>query len=1316
MKQSKFGIAGGLRAFAVTLGLVVGASALPIHGAQAADACISDGAKKALEECPAGTIKATAGRKPQVSFKSAPTPVSLKKDGKDNTKPVNPTDQMNAAQRDERRAKMQKKSRQLLVTEIQNTESLFADTKKNAPDRPKLARRLAEGFVELENAAFREMTENDIKAADFNKKKNAKAAGEAKQASATAKKVLEAARKSAIKYYSLLKDQYPKWCQNPNAGDASKSTGCGDEVLYYLAYEHEQGKDYDKARKVYYELIQSWPKSKYIPNAYLAFGELFFQEALVDPGQWSFAEQSYQEVIKYPAPDNKVFGYAHYKLGYVYWNQGEYAKSINAFKQVIEYGTKFASLPNAPQLATSARRDIIPVYALSGDPRKAYTFFKPLSGDDGTGEKTYKMMDELGLNYLDTGHYPEAITLYQDLMGRDKGPRWCLYQGHITEATLAMKSGDKDLLMKELNKQVEVYKDFNAGQYPAPDKLKCANLTASLETETAMAWHLEAVGSNGVRGTSDPKTMKLAAQLYENVVLNFKSEEYAKFTFPRILKEDWPSIMKIKYAMADLLYFQKDWAKCGPAFDSVVAEDPKGPNAAEAAFASVLCYQNIYTEKHKDGSDRKGNDANLPGDKNKDAKVDQAKFARKEFDANQKGMMTAFNRYVCYIKPGENDKDAKNQYADVKFARARLYYESNQWEEAAAAYRDVATNHADHEVGVFAGRMYLESLNVLGTRIEPKRPSCLDDIAKDVPTFIKSYCEGNKKAQNEEQCGIFFATQRDIERLRAQTLVEAADKGSPDAIAQYRTAAGIYMDLWEKYGREACETKKESCKGSEEVLYNAARAYQAARLVAKAIATRRLLIDPKYNLSETALAVRAIYEIGGNYQAIAVYDEAARWYERYAEKITSKDSASIKWKDKADADTAQSQAAQALSDATVLRLGLGQEDQAIKNADAFNRAFGTKKPAESAQINFAIGAHYVDREDWAGARKRLSGAMSQIDRNATADITIQAHAMLGRVYQQLGSKTQARGEYDKVRNTWRNPDEMVKKLNAVGGAGEDETIKLRRLAKTLTAVGEAQFFFAEEKREVAEKIQFPAYKGSGERQDVLNFVNTKVKDWIAKKRPAIADAEKEYLKILDLQPAPPPKWVIAAGSRVGLMKGKFVAEFRAAPIPKDWTQSGPSPYGDLTWEEIRGTYYDSLDQASEPIKQEAKAAYRTCLDLSVKRQYFDENSRACEKWLSKNYASEYHLIDEFRGAPTRMGSGLQDKPLPLNFDGTPYAEALPDAKVPEKPASGGSSGGSKTDSKPADKGATKGGTTAPAKPGDSKGSKEDDALDRATRK
>jgi tetratricopeptide (TPR) repeat protein len=473
--------------------------------------------------------------------------------------------------------------------------------------------------------------------------------------------------------------------------------------------------------------------------------------------------------------------------------------------------------------------------------------------------------------------------------------------------------------------------------------------------------------------------------------------------------------------------------------------------------------------------------------------------------------------------------------------------------------------------------------------------------------------------------------------------------------------------MWKKYGESACENKQPACERSEEVLYNAAKAFQAARLIAKSIAVRKILIDKKYHLETTELAKKSVYEIGGNYQAIAVYDEAANWYEKYA------------------ADNAKSdKAPDALVDATLLRLGLGQEEQAIKDADLFNRSFGAQKAALAAQIAFAIGAHYIDREDWGEARRRLATAMSQIDRNATIDVQIQAHALLGRVMTKVNSVTVAAGEYGKVRGMWKDPAAAVKKMQDQGG---DE----RKLAKMLTAVGEAFFFFAEQKRKDVDKIKFPEYKGSGTREDVLKHINVKVGDWIKKKRPAIEAAEKEYLKVVKLEPAPPPRWVIASGSRVGQMWGKFVAEFRAAPIPREWKGHGMVPGTDLSFDELRGEYYAKLDEASEPQKLQAKGAYKTCLDYSVKYQFFDEYSRKCEEWLSKNYGAEYHLIDEFRGSPTRVNSGLSDRATPLNLDGTPFRlEQPPPPDAADEKASGGDDEKSE-DSKAAKPGAAKGG-------------------------
>jgi tetratricopeptide (TPR) repeat protein len=1262
-------------AFAVATG------ALVVGPAEAADVCISQAAKDALSTCPGGKLEQSAGKKPQVSFKSAPTQVNLKKRD-DLTKPTNPTGTMAAASRDERRQRLAARARALLVTEIASTESLYKDTPKKSADKPKLARRLADAYVELESAAFRDKTEAQIKYDEL-KKSNPKAAEVQKAEAEKADKILAAARSAAISHYKTLHNDHPKYCVSGN-------TGCDDEVLYYLAYEYEQSNKLDDARKVYLDLIKQHPTSKFIPSAYFAFGELFFNEAQGNPAQWSFAEQSYKEVVKYKPPDNKLFGYAHYKLGYVYWNTAvkkeDYGKALTEFKLAIDFAGQYTQLPGSADLAKTARRDLIPVYALSGDPTRAHDFFKPLSGDTGgDSSKTLKMMDDLGMNYLDTGHYREGIDLYTDLMKRDRGDKYCEYQAHIVEATLAMKSGNKDSITAELSKMLDTHNKFQAENHSAESKLKCSNATAGLVTETAMAWHLEAVGSGGVRGTNDPKTMDKAAELYEKVVKNFKQEQFAKFEFPRIIKEDWPNIFKIKYAMADLLYARKQWAKCGPAFDSVVAEDPNGPQAPEAAYAAVLCYQNIYTETHKDGSDKKGT-GNLPAGAGKDAKkdpkkTDKAKFAKKDLTDNQKGMLTAFNRYVCYIKPKPEDKEANDQYVEVKYARARTYFEAQHWDEAALAFREVAMSHADKEVGVYAAQLYLESLNIMGSSLEVTKPSCYDDMAVDVPKFIDLYCKGGKEKDNAEQCGIALphpARHRAPARRRAGEGRRQGWAERDSAVREGRWALPRALDEVRR-GRLAARSQAGGLRSrSTRSSTTPARSYQAARLVMKSDQGPRDPAQQGLQPSEH----RAREEERSTRSAATTRRSPST--TRPPSGTRSSRPRTPRWRRPPRPSKTRSCCGSAS----------GKRTRPSRTPSSSARTTARRSPSSTAQVAFAIGAHYADKEDWDQARRRLSGAMAQIDKNAALDVQVQAHAFLGRVYGKgLKNTNSAKAEFGKVLGLWRDPAAGIKKIEAVS-SGEDE--KLRRLVKVLKSVGEAQFFFAEEKRKEVEKIRFPEYKGSGTRDDVLKHVKGKVGDWIKKKRPAIEDASKEYEKILDLQPAPPPQWVIAAGSRVGQMWGKFVAEFRAAPIPKEWKGSGPIPGLDLTWEELRGTYYAALDEASEPQKLAAKAAFKKCLDYSVKYQHFDEYSRKCEEWLSKNYSAEFHLVDEFRGSANRVNSSLSEKAQFINIDGSFLREVTQQPKDEPAPAAPG--GAPKAD--------------AP-KAADKPGSKEGSALDKA---
>jgi len=152
---------------------------------------------------------------------------------------------------------------------------------------------------------------------------------------------------------------------------------------------------------------------------------------------------------------------------------------------------------------------------------------------------------------------------------------------------------------------------------------------------------------------------------------------------------------------------------------------------------------------------------------------------------------------------------------------------------------------------------------------------------------------------------------------------------------------------------------------------------------------------------------------------------------------------------------------------------------------------------------------------------------------------------------------------------------------------------------------------------------------------------------VESKRRAIEEANEAYLEVTRLEPAP-PKWVIASAAAVGAMWSEFVLDFRRAPIPA-WMAAD---------DELRGIYYQRLDAASEPIKLAAKAAYTTCLQRSVAHQYFDRQSRTCEAWLAENYRGQFHRVDEFRGHPDQIGSGLNERPQPLDLGGLPHVALL----------------------------------------------------------
>jgi tetratricopeptide (TPR) repeat protein len=306
----------------------------------------------------------------------------------------------------------------------------------------------------------------------------------------------------------------------------------------------------------------------------------------------------------------------------------------------------------------------------------------------------------LGAVLVGSGRFREGIEVYRTLLAGDPGPDACIYQGHIAEATRAL--GDKDATMAELERLLDVHRRVQKEAHPAETKRACANITAAILSETAMDWHLRATGSG--HESNRQKTMRLASRLYEEILERFTGAELASFQFPQIPRGEAPSHFQVQYALADLLFFQKDWSKCGPAFDAVVANAPNQRAVEDGTLSAALC----YLHEHEGTRPRRSAD-----ERRKTRK--RADLPPRELTGREQAMVDAWDRFRCSSRPGSDDVEDLNLRVRMKYARGLIYFDARRWEVAALDLRDAALNGAATTVGALAAGLYLEALSILGS-------------------------------------------------------------------------------------------------------------------------------------------------------------------------------------------------------------------------------------------------------------------------------------------------------------------------------------------------------------------------------------------------------------------------------------------------------------------------------------------------------------------------------------------------------------------------------------------------------------------------
>jgi tetratricopeptide (TPR) repeat protein len=1201
MKKISTGAAAG---FAVLLcaGLA-GAEQAPMSTAE--PICIPESTQRAVTECPAGASKKRAadlGSAPRSRLTDA-KPKSASKDAQ--TAPALKIDMSTQLGRENTQARAES----LLDREIAILERLVKNSTAADPRRPEVLLRLAETQFEMQRAQTAKVRSFDDPVYDAcTRDRDEARCKQATKAQSDAEAALQKTRTETIRTYATLVRDHPNFERM-------------DEVLFSLAFALDEQKQFDKARTVYRRLIKEHPKSRFVPNAYLSFAEFYFND-----GDMAAAAKFYGKVLDFPPKQNSVYGYALYKLAWVQYNRERYQASLQAFVDVLDFARSNPHANDAKNLARQARKELVLPYSHYGSPGKALSFFRRYAKDDA---EAHEMLENLGELYFDTGQWSKAIAVYHKLMAdAPKSDKLCMWQGKVTNAVIS--AGSKQEQIVELKRLVDVYRAYGEQERPAEKVESCKTETATTLLWLGTSWHREAVGTKSTPGTNDKLTMSQAAVLYRTLLKEFPDID--QMEFPDVDKRDWPTQYKLSYFYAELLWKMEEWSQCGPAFDGVVELNPQGEYTSDAAYAAVLCYNNLYQQQYTSRETKTRFTSNT--DKKATAKAadkaEEEKFVVRDFTPLEAGMLQAFNRYVCYVDEAED-------MATIKYRRARIYYESNRFEEAALLFRDIAFNHKESELSEYAANLYLDCLNIMGTQLSQPNPACVLQLSASIDPMHEAFCKSEMAAQEHpDLCGTLGNLQCQVRRQEAETY---------EKTQQYKKAASTYVRIFRRHSE---------CGEMDEVLYNAAINFEAARLLGRSIQVRKVLIE---RFPESEWSKRAVYLIGANYHALAFYEQAAKYYEDFARKYPGENG------DKCSAEDKEAglcpNAVDGLKNATFFRLGLMDDQAAMEDAKLFARNYSGRMPRATSQVVFSIGSIYERQKRWPEVVSHYNDFLKDYKRVAVPSDVILANAAIGRAYWEMGRKSEAKRYFLAAVKTWRAG--AAKKISALDDASPEE--RLAYLRKGLNGAAESQFYLSEYEFEDFQKIGFPAYKGSRSKDGVSKWAKTYFAKWVNKKLAALRKAEADYAAVSQISATVDGKkmqsepWQIAAAARTGEMYRSFVDEFRDAPVPKE-IEKDPNLYD---------IYVGALDEQSEPLQRQAIDKFEFCLKTATNVRWFNQWSRACEEELNTLNPRQYPVAAELRGEPNYVkGTVGQPGSVDLNTTGDANLNAFANGEGGER--------------------------------------------------
>ena len=601
-----------------------------------------------------------------------------------------------------------------------------------------------------------------------------------------------------------------------------QSFGRLDEVLFRMAVTLEEIEERKEALQTYTKLVKQYQTSPYVPDAYNAIGEYYF-----DNNNAYKALQAYKKAAAFR--ESSIYTFALYKLGWCYYNVGEFDTAIETMKTVVSETDRMieSGADVGISLKEEALKDLVQFFSEEGNLEEAKEYFTRY------GQKKYyrKMLKRLATIYYEQGKNELVIQTYKTLIAEEPmAPDNPEYQDQI------IKSYWERDAFEEANREIDsMLETFGRGSRWA--QANADNTAALEESDNIIEKNLRKAAVDSFQQAIKRKNKELL------ILAEIEYKKYLDY-FP-----DSKKAYEMRFWYGEVLYKLKKYDLSTEQYEQVVGMDPNGKYLKDAASNTIFSIEKYIGKKQKEWD----KEAKAQRDAMELEEDPLLRYAPIELNEWEKRLITACDTYAKVLPNEENTYQ-------VLYKAAFLLDTRNHFKDANQRYLEIIRAQPRTETAQFAVHRMLSTYEAI------EDWSNLNKVARE---FYQNPDVGKTDKFKKELFEIYQNATVKLAEVKSQ---EADETGDPKVAVE---AAEAYYAFFEEFG---------DAKTAPLSLYNAAVYQYKGEDKARSLELRHQFVetfpdepkDPKE--AERQLYEKSVAVLAEHYDTITDFDEAVKYF------------------------------------------------------------------------------------------------------------------------------------------------------------------------------------------------------------------------------------------------------------------------------------------------------------------------------------------------------------------------------------------------------------------------------------------------------